>query len=242
MKPERRSCKIDPGHSNRAAAKRYVRHFLADFAALEREYPDDYPKMIVSRRRRLRLRRGRQPPARCRQPSRRLPDRPRPRRKWPSGSPTRSGSWSSSRSMPAFRTSTSPSSPSGWRRWSLCDEPMFSFTNSGSKSNELAFKIARTYPRPPRRAGAHQDHLAHRLLSRLDHRHRGRGDRRRGVQGRLRAACARLPPGACTAHRRRRVRASRPSTTAGDVAPATLEALDRAGRAGDDRRDHRRSR
>ena len=33
---------------NRTAAKRFVRHFLADFAALEREYPAGYPKMIVS--------------------------------------------------------------------------------------------------------------------------------------------------------------------------------------------------
>ena len=36
------------GSSSRAAAKRHVRHFLADFAALEREYPEGYPKMMVS--------------------------------------------------------------------------------------------------------------------------------------------------------------------------------------------------
>src|SRR5262249_24981564 len=33
--------------ASRQRAKRHVRHFLADFAALEREYPGSYPKMIV---------------------------------------------------------------------------------------------------------------------------------------------------------------------------------------------------
>ena len=35
------------GISSRERAKRRVRHFLADFATLQREYPDGYPKMIV---------------------------------------------------------------------------------------------------------------------------------------------------------------------------------------------------
>src|SRR6218665_750740 len=37
----------DRTNTSRDHAKRYVRHFLADFAKLDQEYPHTYPRMIV---------------------------------------------------------------------------------------------------------------------------------------------------------------------------------------------------
>jgi adenosylmethionine-8-amino-7-oxononanoate aminotransferase len=130
--------------SSRNRAKRHVRHFLADFAALQREYPDGYPKMIVrgdgayvfdeegnrildagSHLGACQIGHGRAEVAR------RIADQVR--------------------ELEFIALDAGVSHPYvaelGERLSEivLCDEPVFSFTNSGSESNELAFKIARTY-------------------------------------------------------------------------------------------------
>jgi adenosylmethionine-8-amino-7-oxononanoate aminotransferase len=130
--------------STRQTAKRYVRHFLADFAALEREYPAGYPKMIVSGDGAYVFD----------EDGHRLLD---------AGSHLGACQVGHGRSAIAERVAEQVrkiefmaldagiSHPYvaelGERLAPLvaCDEPIFSFTNSGSESNELAFKIARTY-------------------------------------------------------------------------------------------------
>jgi adenosylmethionine-8-amino-7-oxononanoate aminotransferase len=132
------------GSSTRATAKRYVRHFLADFAALEREYPDGYPKMIVSGDGAYVVD----------EDGHRLLD---------AGSHLGACQIGHGREEVGRRMAEQVAklefialdagishiyaAELGERLAPLvaCDEPVFSFTNSGSESNELAFKIARTY-------------------------------------------------------------------------------------------------
>lgn len=128
----------------RQRAKRHVRHFLADFAALEREFPADYPKMIV---------RGDGAYV-YDEDGRRLLD---------AGSHLGACQIGHGRPEVARRIAEQIErlefialdagishvyvAELAERLAGLvaCDEPVFSFTNSGSESNELAFKIARIY-------------------------------------------------------------------------------------------------
>lgn len=130
--------------SARETAKRYVRHFLADFSALENEYPAGYPKMIV---------RGEGAYV-FDEDGHRLLD---------AGSHLGACQVGHGRSVIADRIAdqvrklefmaldagiSHPYVAELGERLSplvACDDPIFSFTNSGSESNELAFKIARTY-------------------------------------------------------------------------------------------------
>ena len=130
--------------SSRASAKRNVRHFLADFAALEREYPSGYPKMIVSG----------DGAYVTDEDGNRLLD---------AGSHLGACQIGHGRKELAARIAQQVSNlefialDAGVSHIYVaelaerlspivaCDEPVFSFTNSGSESNELAFKIARTY-------------------------------------------------------------------------------------------------
>ena len=130
--------------SSRERAKRHVRHFLADFAALEREYPDSYPKMIVrgdgayvydedgnrlldagSHLGACQIGHGRADVAR------RIADQVR------------------ELEFIALDAGIShvyvAELAERLAGIVLCDDPVFSFTNSGSELNELAFKIARTW-------------------------------------------------------------------------------------------------
>ena len=135
---------IAAGSPTRAAAKNYVRHFLADFAALEREYPEGYPKMIVSG----------QGAYVTDEDGHRLLD---------AGSHLGACQIGHGRKEVGRRIAEQVEklefvaldagishiyvAELGERLAPLvaCDDPVFSFTNSGSESNELAFKIARTY-------------------------------------------------------------------------------------------------
>jgi adenosylmethionine-8-amino-7-oxononanoate aminotransferase len=132
------------GRSARETAKRYVRHFLADFAALDREFPDSYPKMIVSG----------EGAYVTDEDGHRLLD---------AGTHLGACQVGHGRKDVAARMAEQAAKlefiglDAGIshiyvaelaERLALtvaCDEPVFSFTNSGSESNELAFKIARTY-------------------------------------------------------------------------------------------------
>jgi adenosylmethionine-8-amino-7-oxononanoate aminotransferase len=129
---------------SRSRAKRYVRHFLADFAKLEKEHPLAYPKMIV---------RGEGPYV-YDEDGKRVLD---------------AGTHLGACQVGHARTEIADRIAEQARRLEfialdggvshiyaaelaerlaamvLCDEPIFSFTNSGSESNELAFKIARQY-------------------------------------------------------------------------------------------------
>ena len=130
--------------SSRERAKRHVRHFLADFAALEREYPGGYPKMIV---------RGDGAYV-YDEDGNRLLD---------AGSHLGACQIGHSRPEMARRIADQVKelefialdagishiyvAELAERLAAIvaCDDPVFSFTNSGSESNELAFKIARTF-------------------------------------------------------------------------------------------------
>lgn len=132
------------GTSTREKARRYVRHFLADFAALEREYPGGYPKMIVSGDGAYVVD----------EDGHRLLD-----------AGTHLGACQighgraavADRVAEQIRTLEFIALDAGVSHvyavelaerlapLVACDDPIFSFTNSGSESNELAFKIARTY-------------------------------------------------------------------------------------------------
>jgi adenosylmethionine-8-amino-7-oxononanoate aminotransferase len=130
----------------RARAKRYVRHFLADFTKLEKEHPLAYPKMIV---------RGDGPYV-YDEDGKRLLD---------AGTHLGACQVGHGRARIAERMAEQTrrlefialdagishiyAAELGERlaAMALCDEPIFSFTNSGSESNELAFKIARQYHR-----------------------------------------------------------------------------------------------
>ena len=132
------------GSATKASAKRYVRHFLADFAALEREYPAGYPKMIVSG----------QGAYVTDEDGHRLLD---------AGSHLGACQIGHGRSEIGRRIAEQVSTlefialDAGISHIYVaelaerlagivaCDDPIFSFTNSGSESNELAFKIARIY-------------------------------------------------------------------------------------------------
>lgn len=129
---------------SRAQARKYVRHFLADFEKLEQEYPHAYPKMIV---------RGEGPYV-IDSDGRRILD-----------AGTHLGACQVGHSRPEIAERMAEqvrkiefialdggvshlyAAELAERLSSmvLCDEPIFSFTNSGSESNELAFKIARQY-------------------------------------------------------------------------------------------------
>jgi adenosylmethionine-8-amino-7-oxononanoate aminotransferase len=135
-----------PGQAatSRERAKRHVRHFLADFAALEREYPAGYPKMIVRGEGAYVYDEG----------GNRLLD---------AGSHLGACQIGHGRAEVARRIAdqvkelefialdagiSHPYVAELAERLAdivAVDEPVFSFTNSGSESNELAFKIARTY-------------------------------------------------------------------------------------------------
>lgn len=130
--------------STRERARRHVRHFLADFAALEREYPDGYPKMIV---------RGEGAYV-FDEDGNRLLD---------AGSHLGACQIGHGRAEVARRIADQVKElefialDAGISHIYVaelaerlagivaCDDPIFSFTNSGSESNELAFKVARTY-------------------------------------------------------------------------------------------------
>jgi adenosylmethionine-8-amino-7-oxononanoate aminotransferase len=132
------------GSSSRANARRYVRHFLADFASLDREFPDGYPKMIV----------GGDGAYVTDEDGHRLLD---------AGSHLGACQIGHGRPEVAARIAEQVRSlefialDAGLSHPYVaelaerlaplvaCDEPVFSFTNSGSESNELAFKIARNY-------------------------------------------------------------------------------------------------
>jgi adenosylmethionine-8-amino-7-oxononanoate aminotransferase len=139
-----KAAKARSAGSPRDRAKRHVRHFLADFAALQREYPDAYPKMIV---------RGEGAYV-FDEDGNRLLD---------AGSHLGACQIGHGRPEVAKRIADQVSkldfialdagishvyvAELGERlaEIALCDDPVFSFTNSGSESNELAFKIARTF-------------------------------------------------------------------------------------------------
>ncbi len=130
--------------ASKTSAKRYVRHFLADFTALEREYPAGYPKMIVSG----------QGAYVTDEDGHRLLD---------AGSHLGACQIGHGRSEVGRRIAEQVSRlefialDAGLSHIYVaelaerlagmvaCDDPIFSFTNSGSESNELAFKIARIY-------------------------------------------------------------------------------------------------
>ena len=130
--------------TSRDRAKRRVRHFLADFAALEREYPGGYPKMIV---------RGEGAYV-YDEDGNRLLD---------AGSHLGACQIGHGRAEVARRIADQVKElefialDAGLSHIYVaelaerlagmvaCDDPVFSFTNSGSESNELAFKIARTF-------------------------------------------------------------------------------------------------
>lgn len=138
------SRRIAAGASTRERAKRYVRHFLADFAALEREYPAGYPKMIVSGDGAYVVD----------EDGHRLLD---------AGTHLGACQIGHGRAEVAHRMAEQVrklefialdagishvyAAELAERLAPLvaCDDPIFSFTNSGSESNELAFKVARTY-------------------------------------------------------------------------------------------------
>ena len=180
------------GTSSRDRAKKHVRHFLADFAALQREYPDGYPKMIV---------RGEGAYV-FDEDGNRLLD---------AGSHLGACQIGHGRAEVARRIADQVKElefialdagishiyvaelAERLAEIVICDEPVFSFTNSGSESNELAFKIARIFHARRGEPEPHQDHLAARLVSRLLD-CRFRGHRRCCLQGRFRAARAGFPP------------------------------------------------
>lgn len=136
----------DVASASARTAKRYVRHFLADFARLEAEYPGAYPKMIV---------RGEGAYV-VDEDGRRLLD---------AGSHLGACQIGHGRAEVAERIAEQArnlefialdagishvyAAALGERLAPLvaCPDPIFSFTNSGSESNELAFKIARHYHR-----------------------------------------------------------------------------------------------
>jgi adenosylmethionine-8-amino-7-oxononanoate aminotransferase len=130
--------------SGRQTATRYVRHFLADFAALEREYPDGYPKMIVKGEGAYVVD----------DEGRRLLDAGSHLGACQVGHGRREIGERIARQISELEFIALDAGIShiyvaelGERLAGLveCDEPVLSFTNSGSESNELAFKIARTY-------------------------------------------------------------------------------------------------
>jgi len=132
------------GTSSRDRAKKHVRHFLADFVALQREYPDGYPKMIV---------RGEGAYVFDEEGNRLLD----------AGSHLGACQIGHGRAEVAKRIADQVRElefialdagishiyvaelAERLSEIVVCDEPVFSFTNSGSESNELAFKIARTF-------------------------------------------------------------------------------------------------
>jgi adenosylmethionine-8-amino-7-oxononanoate aminotransferase len=132
--------------TNRERAKHHVRHFLADFAKLDKEYPLSYPKMIV---------RGDGAYV-IDEEGRRILD---------AGSHLGACQIGHGNPEVADRIAQQVrdlefialdggvshiyAAALGERLAAsvLCDDPIFSFTNSGSESNELAFKIARQYHR-----------------------------------------------------------------------------------------------
>jgi adenosylmethionine-8-amino-7-oxononanoate aminotransferase len=130
--------------TNRQRAKRFVRHFLADFQKLDREYPLSYPKMIV---------RGDGAYV-IDEDGRRILD---------AGSHLGACQIGHGNAEVADRIAQQVrdlefialdggvshvyAAALGERLAAsvLCDDPIFSFTTSGSESNELAFKIARHF-------------------------------------------------------------------------------------------------
>jgi adenosylmethionine-8-amino-7-oxononanoate aminotransferase len=130
--------------TTRARAKKHVRHFLADFVKLEREYPLSYPKMIV---------RGEGAYV-IDEDGKRILD---------AGSHLGACQIGHGRAEVAARIAKQVSTlefialdagvshiyaaelAERLAPIVTCDDPIFSFTNSGSESNELAFKIARQY-------------------------------------------------------------------------------------------------
>lgn len=130
--------------SARAAAKKYVRHFLADFTSLEREYPDNYPKMIVSG----------DGAYVTDEDGHRLLDAGSHLGACQIGHGRREVGQRIAEQLQKLEFIGLDAGVShvyvaelGERLAALvsCDEPVFSFTNSGSESSELAFKIARAY-------------------------------------------------------------------------------------------------
>ncbi len=137
---------IDLQLSTKDRAKHSVRHFLADFPKLEREYPGAYPKMMLrgegayvfDEAGHKLLDAGAHLGA-CQighgnaEVAERIADQVR--------------------NLEFIALDAGVSHPYAMAlaerlaTMVMCDDPIFSFTNSGSESNELAFKIARQYHR-----------------------------------------------------------------------------------------------
>lgn len=140
------STNVACSEGSRERAKRYVRHFLADFPKLEEEYPKSYPKMIV----------GGDGAYVIDEEGRRILD---------AGSHLGACQIGHSNPVVADRIAEqarqlefialdagvshvyAAALAERLAGMAMCDEPIFSFTNSGSESNELAFKIARQFHR-----------------------------------------------------------------------------------------------
>ena len=138
------AARIDDAPDVRASARHRVRHFLADFGRLEREYPGDYPRLIVAadgayvwddRGRKLLDAGGHLGACQIGHGRRDVAERMARQARELDFIALDSG-LSHPKAVELART-LAPLVP--------VDDPIFSFTLSGSESNELAFKIARAY-------------------------------------------------------------------------------------------------
>lgn len=134
------------GRTSRDRAKHFVRHFLADFAKLDQEYPLSYPKMIL---------RGEGAYV-IDEDGRRILDAGSHLGACQIGHGNREVADRIAQQVRDLEfialdggVSHVYAAALGERlaAYVLCDDPIFSFTNSGSESNELAFKIARNFHR-----------------------------------------------------------------------------------------------
>jgi adenosylmethionine-8-amino-7-oxononanoate aminotransferase len=130
--------------TSKSRAKKHLRHFLADFVKLEQEYPHAYPKMIV---------RGEGAYV-FDEDGKRILDAGSHLGACQVGHGRREIAERIARQVMRLEFIALDAGVSHVYAAELaerlapmvaCDEPIFSFTNSGSESNELAFKIARQY-------------------------------------------------------------------------------------------------
>ena len=176
--------------TTRRLAQRRVRHFLADFRDLESRYPGAVSAADHARRRRVPVRRLRAPPARRRQPPgagmighgrREIAER--------------MAEQAATLEFVALDSGAShPKAVELAERLAELvpmDDPIFSFTSSGTESNDLAFKIARAYHARRGQPRAHAHPVAGWVLPRVEL-HGDGGDRRSGVPCRLRPDARRL--------------------------------------------------
>jgi adenosylmethionine-8-amino-7-oxononanoate aminotransferase len=134
----------EDAHATRRLAQRRVRHFLADFRDLEARYPGAYPRLIV---------RG-EGPYLFDDAGRRLLDAGNHLGAGMIGHGRREIADRMAGQAMAMEFAALDSGASHPKAIELAerlaplvplDDPMFSFTSSGSESNDLAFKIARAY-------------------------------------------------------------------------------------------------